>query len=65
MGLIQAAINGNLKVVKYLHQNGADIRARYDYALRWSAKNGHLEVTSYIKKQMGFFKRIWDWFKNN
>ena len=48
MGLIQAAINGNLKVVKYLHQNGADIRALDDHALRWSADSGHLDVVKYL-----------------
>ncbi|EQD79170.1 ankyrin containing protein, partial [mine drainage metagenome] len=39
-----AAGNGELEVVKTLLSGGADIHADDDYALRWSAENGHLEV---------------------
>jgi len=38
----------DMKVVKYLVENGADIHADEDYALRWSALNGHLEVVKYL-----------------
>ena len=42
--LIEASEKGRLDVVKYLVENGADIHAQDDCALRWSAERGHLEV---------------------
>lgn len=33
-----------IDVVKYLVEHGADVHAKDDYALRWSARNDHLEV---------------------
>lgn len=33
---------------KYLYENGADITAQDDYAVRWAAKNGHLEIVRYL-----------------
>lgn len=47
--LIKAAKNGDLNQVKTLVSQGADIHARDDYALRWSAYNGHLEVVEFLK----------------
>ena len=46
--LIEAAKSGNLEVVKYLVENGADIHAEKDYALRLAAYNGHLDVVKYL-----------------
>ena len=44
-----AAINGNLKTVKYLvEQKGADIHAKDDLALKTAAINGELEVVKYL-----------------
>lgn len=36
---------------EYLVEQGADIHANGDYALRWAAKNGHLDVVKYLVKQ--------------
>lgn len=47
-----AARNGHLEVVKYLHQNGADITADNNYAVRKAAANGHLEVVKYLQANM-------------
>jgi ankyrin repeat protein len=38
-------------VVRYLVEQGANIHAHNDYALRWSAQNGHLEVVHYLIDQ--------------
>ncbi|MHA1353556.1 MAG: ankyrin repeat domain-containing protein, partial [Candidatus Heimdallarchaeota archaeon] len=35
-------------VVKYLVEQGADIHAKDDYALRWSAAYGHIDVVKYL-----------------
>ena len=35
-------------MVKVLVSAGADVHAQEDYALRWSAENGHSEVVSYL-----------------
>lgn len=43
-----ASANGYLEVVKYLHENGADITAFGNYAVRSASKNGHLEVVKYL-----------------
>ena len=32
----------------YLYENGADITADDNYAVRWAAENGHLEVVKYL-----------------
>jgi ankyrin repeat protein len=42
MNLAEAAINGHLDVVRFLIENGADIHANDDYALRYAAGNRHL-----------------------
>src|SRR4030042_1933252 len=44
---------GNLKMVKYLHQNGADITANNNAAIRWASRNGHLEVVKYLHQNGG------------
>src|SRR3989344_2772907 len=38
----------HLPVVQYLLDQGADIHAENDCALRWSAYNGHLPVVQYL-----------------
>lgn len=39
---------GNLEVLKYLVENGADIHAAKDSALSSAAFNGHLEIVKYL-----------------
>ena len=39
---------GYLNIVKYLVDNGADIHADNDCALRWAARKGNLEVVQYL-----------------
>jgi len=39
------------EAIKYLVENGADIHARDDLALRWAAGNCHLEVVKYLVEQ--------------
>jgi ankyrin repeat protein len=49
--LIESAKNGYLEKVKLLIEQGADIHAGNDYALRLSADNGHLKVVKYLMTQ--------------
>ena len=43
-----ASEKGHLEVVKYLVGQGADVRAQYDYALRYASLNGHLDIVKYL-----------------
>jgi len=45
---IKCASKGNLELVKIYIQLGADIHARYDWALRYAAEKGHLNVVMYL-----------------
>ena len=40
----------NVDTFKYLIECGADIHADEDYALRWSAQNGHLAIVKFLVK---------------
>ena len=51
--LIDACENGDLTKIKYLVENGANIHACYDDALRFAAHNGNLEVVNYLRKVAG------------
>ncbi len=46
--LVKAAEDGNLKVVKYMIDNGADIHYNNDQALVYSNENGHYDVVRYL-----------------
>ena len=46
--LIEASDKGDLTKVKELIENGADVYAQNDYALRCSAEMGHLEVVRFL-----------------
>ncbi len=46
--LIEAAENGNLQKVKRYLDEGDDIHYDSDYALRWTAFYGHLEVVELL-----------------
>ena len=38
----------NVGTFKYLIEKGADVHIENDYALRYSAENGHLDVVKYL-----------------
>ena len=46
--LIETSEKGDLTKVKELIENGADVHAKDDRALRWSAECGHLEVVRFL-----------------
>jgi ankyrin repeat protein len=46
--LSDAAVAGDLKIVKYLVEKGANVHYHYEYPLRCAAFNGHLEVVKYL-----------------
>jgi ankyrin repeat protein len=46
--LMDASTNGQLDLVKQLIEQGADIHARNDWALRAASIRGHLEVVKYL-----------------
>jgi len=45
----EASQYGHIEVVKYLVENGANISAQDDIALRWASQNRHIEVINYLK----------------
>lgn len=47
----RAAANGQLAVLRFLKEQGVDIRARNDDAVWEAAKNGHLDVLRYLHEQ--------------
>jgi Ankyrin repeat. len=49
--LIMASANGQLEVVKYLVEKGADIHSNNDEALLLAFVYGHLVVTNYLVKK--------------
>jgi ankyrin repeat protein len=46
--LIKAAKQGNLEVIKFLIENGANINIYDDLAFRVAAKNGHFEIIKFL-----------------
>ena len=38
----------NIEVVKYLHENGADITANDNYVVICAAENGYLDMVKYL-----------------
>src|SRR4030042_1351671 len=44
---------GNLKMVKYLHQNGANITANNNYVILRASGNGHLKMVKYLHQNGG------------
>ena len=51
--LIIASREGDIDKVKLLIDQGADINARDDQALRWASNNGHLDVVKLLKDKGG------------
>ena len=43
-----ASQEGHIDIVKYLVENGADIHARDELALREASENGHVEVVKFL-----------------
>jgi|SRR3989338_961544 len=48
--LIIASQKGKIAYVKFLIENGADVHAMNDEALRWASENGHFEVVRFLVK---------------
>ena len=46
--VILASGNGQLPVVKYLTEHGADVTAEDNEAVRWASENAHLPVVKYL-----------------
>lgn len=46
-----SAASGHFDIVNYLVENGADIHADNEYALRESASGGHLRVVEYLAQK--------------
>jgi len=51
MDFIDACKHGRLPIVQFLLDQGADIHAKNDYALRLSACNGHLPIVQVLLEQ--------------
>ena len=49
--LYEAIKNNDLENVKDLVEQGGNLHVDNDYALRWAAENGQLEVAKYLLKQ--------------
>lgn len=49
--LFKASAEGNLKVVKFLVENGASIHEWSDFPLQLAVKYGHLKVVKYLVKK--------------
>ena len=52
MNLQEAAETGNLEQVKKLVEDGANIHANNDEALRWASSKGRIEVVKYLKRKI-------------
>jgi hypothetical protein len=48
MELINACGNNDIEKVIKLINEGIDVHARDDYAFRWSANNGHLDIVKFL-----------------
>ena len=53
--LVNAADSGELALVMWCLETGADIHYDNDLALRWTSNNGHLEVVKYLIKNGAHF----------
>jgi ankyrin repeat protein len=51
MNLINAVIEGNLDKIKKFVEQGADIHAYKNCALRWASEEGHLDVVKFLVEQ--------------
>ena len=50
-GVMKAAEEGHLPIVKYLHEQGAKIYTSEEWCLRYAAERGHLDVVKYLIEQ--------------
>lgn len=48
--LIEVCRLGILPLVEILLENGADVQAWGNYAIRWTSDNGHLEIVELLKQ---------------
>lgn len=51
--LIKAAQEGNLEIIKHLHENGADLHVNEDQLLRITAYFGYLDIVKYLVEEHG------------
>ena len=58
-----SAVTGDLETLRQLHQQGGDIRAENDVAVRWAAYKGHLAVMQYLQQQGADMDLFSDWTK--
>ena len=49
--LIEATEKGDLELIKYLVEQGADIHAKNDCALRLASYSGNIEIVKYLVEQ--------------
>jgi ankyrin repeat protein len=54
---------GNLEIVKYLVESGADILADNNRAVRWAVRSGYLEVVKYLVESGADAKWALNWIK--
>ena len=50
---VEACEKGDLVKAKALHRRGAHIHTWGDWAFRWAAWNGHLDVVNYLREVTG------------
>lgn len=46
--ITMASIFGHFNVVRYLHENGADMHVRHENTIRTAALHGHLDIVRYL-----------------
>ena len=51
----------DVSVIKGLLEEGADVHAQNDRALRWSSKNGHLEIVKLLIRHGAYIHAADDW----
>ena len=45
-----AAQSGHLKILKFIHERGGNIRILFDSPIQWSSFHGHLSIVQYLHK---------------
>lgn len=45
-----AAEQGHLEIIKYLHENGADITVHNNSAIKWASCLGYVDIVKYLSQ---------------